>query len=240
MHFLFAEKDDPSVVAFYTVDINPSICIHVDENEIVKSVKSQNKDAQKLLESISCEGLSSSSAIELIINAAMDAGYINDTNKYVLVGRFGDANEQALLSLQEQLEADIDDIIQLLIVSGSFEDKQSADELNVSAGLLKLSQMAEGVEIEDNAKVKDVVEQVSQINQYKYKAPYIKAKTDSVGITLNWQELDFSDMGYTGKVVYNIMAAKNKSGFEAMTAVKLDVLSFLSTEVQPLSFFVSS
>ena len=238
--FLFAEKDDPSVVAFYTVDINPSICIHVDENEIVKSIKSQNKDAQKLLESISCEGLSSSSAIELIINAAMDAGYINDTNKYVLVGRFGDANEQALLSLQEQLEADIDDMIQLLIVSGSFEDKQSADELNVSAGLLKLSQMAEGVEIEDNAKVKDVVEQVSQINQYKYKAPYIKAKTDSVGITMNWQELDFSDMGYTGKVVYNIMAAKNKSSFEDMTAVKLDELSFLSTEVQPLSFFVSS
>ena len=238
--FVFADRQDSSIVAFYTVDINPSICINVDENEIVKSVESQNEDAKQLLKTINCEGLSSPQAIELIIDAAIKEGYINDSNKYVLIGRFGNSNEQALQSLQQKLEAEINDMIQLLIVSGSFDDKQNADELNVSAGLLKLSQLADGIEIEDDSKVKDVVEEVSQLNQSKYKAPYIKANADESGITLVWDKLDFTSMGYTGEVVYNIMAAKTKNSFEAMTAAKIGELSFLSTDGQPDSFFADA
>ena len=238
--FLFGEKTDPSVVAFYTVDINPSICINVDENEIVKSVKSQNEDAKELIKELKLGGLGSSQAIEMIIEAARKAGFIDESNSYVLVGRFGDGNDEALFDLQAKLEADLDEMIQLLIVSGSYEDKLAADKLNVSAGLLKLSRMAEGVEIKDDSKVKDIVEEVSQYNQYKYIAPTIKAVSATSGITLSWNELDFVNMGYTGKVIYQIMAAKSETDLKNMSAVKIGALDFLSTDEQPTSYFIES
>lgn len=229
-----------NIAAFYTVDINPSICVNVDDNEIVTSVESQNEDAKKLLNSLDCVGKSSTEAIKTIIEAAKKAGYLNADNTYVLVGRFGNGNEEALADLQTQLEDNLDDMIQLLIVSGSLKDKENADELNVSAGLLKLSQMAEGIVVEDDTKVEDIVEEVSEYNKGNYTAPSIKASTNENGITLSWNELDFESMGYTGNVGYHIMTANTEDALKTMSGVKIGKLSFLSTDSQPTSYFINA
>ncbi len=235
--FIFGEKSDPSVVAFYTVDINPSICVNVDENEIVVSVKSQNDDAKKLLKSIYCVGLTVPQAVEKIIEAAKLAGFLDGEQKYVLVGRFGDNNEAALKDLQAQLNAKLGDLIELLIVTGSLEDKLNADNLHVSAGLLILSQMADGVEITGDKKVSDVVDEVNETNQEKYLAPNIEAGASLKGVVLEWAKLDFEKMGYTGKVSYHIMASSTESGIKAFEATKIGKLEFFSTEEQPTRYF---
>ena len=236
--FLFGERTAPSVVAFYTVDINPSVCVNVDENEVVQSVKSQNEDAEKLLKSIDCVGLSVPDAVAKIIEASKQAGFLDGEQKYVLIGRFGEGNEKALNDLQSQLDAKLGDLIDLLIVSGSLEDKLNADGLHVSAGLLVLSKMADGVEISGDEKVADVVDEVNETNQEKYLAPKLYAGASTEGVVLEWSELDFEKMGYTGKVSYHIMASKSESGIKSFEATKIGKLDFLSTEEQPTRFFI--
>jgi len=234
----FGEKTDPSVVAFYTVDINPSICVNVDENEVVQSVKSQNEDAKKLLANIDCVGLSVPQVIRMIIDEAKLAGYLDGNQKYVLIGRFGEGNKQALNNLQSQLEAKIGDMIDLLIVSGTFEDKLDADGLNVSAGLLALSKMADGVEITGDEKVGEVVQEVNNTNQEKYLAPTLEAGASTSGVVLEWDELDFEKMGYTGKISYHIMAGIKEDDIKSFDATKIGKLDFMSTDEQPTRFFV--
>ncbi|MBT3318761.1 MAG: fibronectin type III domain-containing protein [Clostridia bacterium] len=236
--FLFGEKTDPSVVAFYTVDINPSVCVNVDENEIVQSVKSQNEDAEALLKTIDCVGLSVPEAVAKIIEAAKQAGFLDGDQKYVLIGRFGEGNEQALSDLQTLLDTKLGDLIDLLIVSGSLEDKLNADGLHVSAGLLILSQMADGVEITGDDKVADVVDEVNNTNQEKYLAPTLEAGANSEGVVLEWNELDFQKMGYTGKVSYHIMASNSELGIKNFDAVKIGKLDFMSTDDQPTRYFI--
>lgn len=229
-----------NITAFYTVDINPSVCVNVDENEIVTSIESQNEDAKKLLNSLDCVSKTPTKAIEIIIKAAKQAGYLNSENTYVLVGRFGDGNKEALEGLQAQLENSLDDMIQLLIVSGSLKDKHDADELNVSAGLLKLSQMAEGIVVKNNTNVEDVVDELSEYNQGNYTAPSINATSQKNGITLSWNELNFEAMGYTGNVSYNIMTASTKEALQTMKGIKIGNLSFLSTDTQTTSYFIDA
>lgn len=229
-----------NIAAFYTVDINPSICVNVDDNEVVTSIESQNEDARKLLNSLDCVGKTSTEAIKIIIEAAKQAGYLNAENTYVLVGRFGSGNEEALADLQTQLEDNLDEMIQLLIVSGSLKDKENADELNVSAGLLKLSEMAEGIVVEDDTKVEDVVEEVSEYNKGNYTAPSIQSSANENGITLSWNELDFESMGYTSNVSYHIMTANTEDALKTMSGVKIGKLSFLSTDSQPTSYFIDA
>ena len=178
-----------SVNAYYTIDINPSFCLQVDENDVVIDIEFINDDAEQLKDRINCIGLPIEEAIEMIITVASDAGYIAD-EQYILIGKFSENDEEDLTDLQAQLEEDFGDMAHLLVVNGTLDDKQTADELNVSAGLLKLSELAGKTEISEEEKVEDIV-------GIPHVDPNVSGEVLDHSIHLNWTKESANDLsGY--------------------------------------------
>jgi len=219
--------------ACFTVDINPSVCVNVDEESIVTSLVGQNKDAADLVEKLDCIGEPAADAIYEIVDEAKALGYINEENKYVLIGCFGISDEDATIgSLQEKLENSFGDMIDLLTVSGTLEEKTQADTLDVSAGLLKLSRMAQGVDIDNEDKVEDVVGELKNT----YSAPTLSVNETKDGLVLKWTKLDFVAMGYSGEVTYEIAAADTAADVKNLTASVLKRYTFQTGDTQNTSY----
>ena len=165
-----SQVDEPIITGYYTVDINPSICLGVDDENNVAKVIGQNADADALLTDLECEGKAVPAAIQEIVNAAKAAGYLKDKEKYVLVGYFSKDGFFAS-AMQSDLESRLGEMVQLLLVSGTLENKEQADELGVSAGLLALSKEVEGVTIAKTDGVKDVIAKCEAIENPKTEEP---------------------------------------------------------------------
>ncbi len=222
--------------ACFTVDINPSVCVNVDEQSIVTSLVGQNNDAQILVDKLDCVGDPAADAIYQIVEEAKDLGYIDEQNKYVLIGCFGVSDEDGTLgSLQEKLENSFGDMIDLLVVSGTLEEKTQADSLDVSAGLLKLSRMAQGVSIDNEDKVKDVVDELKDT----YSAPALSVSETTGGLMLKWTSLDFEAMGYSGEVTCAIVAADTATEVKDYNAKILKSFTYQTGDTQKSSFKVT-
>ncbi len=223
----------PQAVAYYTVDVNPSLCVEVDEQSLVTGVKGQNSDADDIVASLDCKGKHVADAIGEIITAVRDAGYIDENQKYVLIGCFakdGTKLENTLTDLQSKLESDFGDMIDLLIVSGSIEDLQAANDLKVSPGLLKLAQLADGVNVTGGAKVGEVMDDVIKASGDGYFAPELSASVKGDSVELSWDSIDFTAMGYAGKVRYKIAAGDTEAEVKAFTAPVIKKVDFYTYE----------
>ena len=205
---IFAVTYHVSAAAYYTVDINPSICIDVDKDNLVIDVSYQNEDGKLLLENLDLKGLPIKDAIAQIISAAENAGYVTE-GKYVLVGRFSDEETTALTDLQAQLENDFGNMINLLVISGTMEDKKSADEQNVSAGLWKLSKTVEGVELSSADKVEDVIAKVTVTNSSTDVPPPAESGSSSVTGSVS---------GEAVKISWSKATAANFSGYKVVAS----------------------
>ena len=205
---IFAVTYHVSAAAYYTVDINPSICIDVDKDNLVIDVSYQNEDGKLLLENLDLNGLPIKDAIAQIISAAENAGYVTE-GKYVLVGRFSDEETTALTDLQAQLENDFGNMINLLVISGTMEDKKSADEQNVSAGLWKLSKTVEGVELSSADKVEDVIAKVTVTNSSTDVPPPGESGSSSVTGSVS---------GEAVKISWSKATAANFSGYKVVAS----------------------
>jgi hypothetical protein len=207
--------DEPIVTGYYTVDINPSICLGVDADDKVAKVISQNEDADVLLSDLDFKGDDIQAAILEIVNAAKAAGYLADEEKYVLVGYFSKDGFFAS-ALQTDLEKSLGDMVHLLLVSGTLENKTQADGLGVSAGLLALSKEAEGVAITKTDGVKEVIAKCQAIENPvveepedsgtptvdPYIATTINGSISGTVVNLSWNKIDRSRLdGY--KVMYS-------------------------------------
>lgn len=218
--------DEPIITGYYTVDINPSISLGVDDDDKVAKVVSQNKDADQLLADLDVNGEDIEAAILQIVNAAKAAGYLADQEKYVLVGYFSKDGFFAS-SLQADLEKSLGEMVHLLLVSGTLENKTQADGLGVSAGLLALSKEAEGVSITKNDGIKEVIAKCEAIENPvieepvvddpgepenppddgtptvdPYIATTIKGSISGTAVSLSWNKIDRSKLdGY--KVMYS-------------------------------------
>jgi hypothetical protein len=213
--------DEPIITGYYTVDINPSICLGVDDKNKVTKVISQNHDADLLLADLDCQGEGIQAAILDIINAAKSAGYLADQEKYVLVGYF---SKDGFFSsaLQAELEKSLGSMVHLLLVSGTLDSKEQADTLGVSAGLLALSKKAEGVSIAKSDGIKDVIAKCDAINNPVTEEPddsgspsddgntnpestiatTIKGSITGATVNLSWTKIDRARLdGY--KVMYS-------------------------------------
>lgn len=95
--FLFLDKPGPVVpinITYISIDINPSIELEVDEDNIVIDVRPLNLDAVLLLEeSEELIGKNSNDAISTIINLASSLGYLNSNNE-VLISAINDNQEK--------------------------------------------------------------------------------------------------------------------------------------------------
>ena len=159
---VFGGENAPDITGYYTVDINPSVCLSVDAEDKVAKATSQNDDGAALLAELDLDGMTAGEAIPEIVETAKTMGYIKDSDQYVLVGYFS-SDGSFSTSLQAQLESRLKEMVQLLLVSGTLEGKDEADTLGVSAGLLALSREAEGVTVSKEDSVADVIKKCEEI-----------------------------------------------------------------------------
>ncbi len=155
------------------VDINPSIEFTVDEDDIVTSFNLMNEDALILCADVEFIGMNVEDAIELFIELATEAGFINveaDDNA-VLFTVLGGENEELKLKLQEKVRVRAAqyfarNFIKAEIFTDDFSQEDlliQAEELGINPGKLRLILLAqsydEALTIEEgiDMPVKDLV-----------------------------------------------------------------------------------
>lgn len=214
-----APVDEPIITGYYTVDINPSICLGVDADGKVAKVTSQNQDADVLLTDLDLKGDDIKAAILEIVNAAKAAGYLADQEKYVLVGYFSKDGFFSS-SLQADLEKSLGDMVHLLLVSGTIDSKTQADSLGVSAGLLALSKEVEGVVITKSDGVKDVIAKCEAIENPVTEVPDDSGTpTDSGTSTTDpyiATNIKGSITGTTASLSWNKISRSGLDGYKVM------------------------
>ncbi len=138
---------------YYTIDINPSIVLEVDDSDRIISIAARNEDALDLMGNIQCLGMDIREAIPLIISEAKKLGYITeDQDNYVLIARFGEENGHLSESEINSIVSDVTGgEAHVLYLIGSLEDKAEAELKGKSAGIYLLEKHAkeQGITPED-------------------------------------------------------------------------------------------
>jgi len=158
------------------IDINPSIEFTVDENDIVTSFNLVNEDALILCADVEFIGMNVEEAIELFIQLATEAGFIDveAEDNAVLFTVLGGDDEELKLKLQERVRVRAAqyfarNFINAEIFTEDFTQEDlliQAEELGINAGKLKLILLAqtydETLTIEEgiDMPVKDLVAKV--------------------------------------------------------------------------------
>ena len=158
------------------VDINPSIEFIVDENDIVTSYNLVNEDALILCADVEFIGMSIEDAIELFIQLATEAGFIDieAEDNAVLFTILGGDDEALVARLQERIRVRAvsffaRNFINAQIFTEDFTQEDlvaQAEELGINAGKLKLILLAQTydetltIEAGIEMAVKDLVAQI--------------------------------------------------------------------------------
>jgi len=75
-------KQDMSIVS---IDVNPSIELVINEKEIIKDVKVNNEDGNKILSNIKLNNVDLNTGINAIIASMLKEGYIDELKNSILI-----------------------------------------------------------------------------------------------------------------------------------------------------------
>lgn len=111
-----------------TVDINPSVELEVDEAGLVVEARALNADAEAVLATVTLAGLPATDAVKLIVDAAVQLGYLDPaaTEAYVAIGVEDNGDGES--ADEDQLEQDLQDSAE-----EGLEENGSAGQVDVSA-----------------------------------------------------------------------------------------------------------
>jgi hypothetical protein len=135
-----------SAESYVTIDINPSVELIVNRRDIVVMVNPLNEDAETLLVDLELVGLKLEVATELIINKAIELGYIDvDSEETVVSVTAIGYNDDYGLKLGLRIRNHVNElfvkkgIFGYALVSETMEEvRAEAEELGVSPGKLRL------------------------------------------------------------------------------------------------------
>lgn len=138
---------------YVSVDINPSIEFVVDGQDNVESFVFLNEDAELLCADLDFTGMNVDEAVELFIQTATEAGYIDpegDDNAVLITVLCEDGEEQRMNTLKERIRKSAvahlaKNYINATVLTEDFTQEDlvaEAAELGVSAGKLKLAYAA--------------------------------------------------------------------------------------------------
>lgn len=144
--------------AYYTVDINPSISVAVDNADTVLFASAENSDAEKLLGELTLEGLSFEEALRAIVQQASASGYL-DMDGHVLIGHFG-----VSLGLSQQhasvVVSDVaGDTVTVLVLESTKSDFEDAQKQNRSPGISLLDREANALDVKGRSQ-KELIDAV--------------------------------------------------------------------------------
>ncbi|MBH5317371.1 anti-sigma factor domain-containing protein [Paenibacillus sp. GSMTC-2017] len=92
------------VVAYLTMDINPSIEIGVDKREKVRELRALNKDGEKIIEGLSYKGKKVDKVAASILEEASKAHYLDSSHKDIFI-------TSMLLDGQKKLDLDFESVM---------------------------------------------------------------------------------------------------------------------------------
>lgn len=134
---------------YYTIDINPSISVAVDKNNVVLSVSPEDEDAAVMLEGLDMQGMQFEDALKAVLQAAKQKDYLKDSG-HVLVAYFGDGEgvtqDEINCIVNEQLPQGK---VNTLALNGSADDYNNAKKSGKKAGIELLLSSADAAGIEE-------------------------------------------------------------------------------------------
>ncbi|MCK5129584.1 MAG: hypothetical protein KAQ68_07020 [Clostridiales bacterium] len=140
-----------SEMNYYTVDINPGISIQVDDKDVVIETTAINDDGKQLLKTIDLGGLYIDDAIEKILRAAKEMGYLNDG--HVVVGYFGSGKHGISMDKVEELAGKA----KTIFLMGTREQYEDFVEEGLHPGLELLYIKGEELGITDGQDASEIV-----------------------------------------------------------------------------------
>lgn len=179
-------------------DINPSIALEVNKNGKVLSDQANNKDAETVLKGQKLKGENLSKAVDIVINATIKHGYIDEESNSVLVSvdhhDFKKGEE-----LQKKLSEEVSKTLQKYGVEGAVlsqaldhapETKKLADTYGISEGKTQL--INEILKIKEDYTFEDLANlSINELNLLCDSGRDMKGHIDANGIA--------SDKRYIGK-----------------------------------------
>ncbi len=105
-----ADVEMPGLFSEIILDVNPSICLTVDEGEKISHAVPLNEDGEKILSGLALDGTSLDTAVDALVSAMVDAGYLSDAQNSVLVSVADDDNEKESV-LQKKVSQVIADAV---------------------------------------------------------------------------------------------------------------------------------
>ena len=191
-------KQYNTVDSLICFDINPSIVLEVNKNEKVLSAQAKNKDAKKVLEGLNLKGENLSKAVDIVINAVIKHGYIDEKSNSVLVS-VDNQDFKKGEELQKKLSEKVSKTLQKDGVEGAVlsqslvktpETKKLADEHGISEGKTQL--INEILKIKKDYTFEDLANlSINELNLLCDSGKDIKGHIDANGIA--------SDERYIGK-----------------------------------------
>lgn len=145
---------------YYTIDINPSVSIAVDESGNVLSAEAKNDDAKDLLQGLEFRGLRFEDALKVIIKTAQQKRYLKNGG-HLLVAHFGSDKGISQKRLEEIVNEQLPESgVNGLAINGSMGDYERYDKEGKKAGIELLMDSAHKAGIEDGD-IDDVIENMS-------------------------------------------------------------------------------
>lgn len=146
-YYYYSNNKTTSVV---TIDINPSIELGLNEDNKVVSSLALNEDASVLLSDLNLKGLTLEEATELIVNDAIETGYIDELSDEndVVVTSYND-DESIRNDLTNSIIDDINTLLDTKNIAATVsylhvtdDVKTTADEYGISNGKMLLIEKA--------------------------------------------------------------------------------------------------
>ena len=162
-------KDDKKVVSVITIDVNPSIEIGLNKDNVVVDVKALNDDSDKLLENENFENMKLEESLAVIIGLLKDNNYLSDDSNLILINvdseddELSDLVKDLVTKVSEEKSVSIEVVMQEVEVTEELKELAEQNNITVSKAYFIQEQIKaeEGLKIED---LKDV-----SINEIKTK-----------------------------------------------------------------------
>ena len=154
------EPTDTKQTFVVTLDVNPSLSLHVDETERVQKTEALNAEAQEILGTMDLTDTTLEVAVNAIIGSMLQKGYLDDLHNAILVSVDNSANEKSR-DIQEKvskiiadaMKGDDDNAVDAAVLSQTVDAEDTelaalAEQYGISLG--KAALIMELVEMDPN------------------------------------------------------------------------------------------
>ena len=184
------DEFDKKIVSVLTIDVNPSIEINLNKDNVVVSVKALNDDSKKIVGDYNYEKETIEDVLSKLVTNLKENNYLNDDNNVILINV--STEDKKLSSMVEEVtnkvltEKEIKSEIVIQSVEETDELKKIADENNITVSkayyINEQIKDEEGLTFEDvkDVSISEIKEKVNEIKEEQAKKNETKIEENNV------------------------------------------------------------